>query len=114
MRILWAFGAALALPFSQACTGTSPSAQTDAKPLDRSCRVAIAASAGADPEIPKLQQALRDQRQPARTAEQLGYRFIARARLSNDPGFYTLAEQTAVCMDSIEPGDPAALLLRGH
>jgi tetratricopeptide (TPR) repeat protein len=114
MKMLWVFGAALALPVSQACTGASPSAQTAAKPLDRSCRVAIAASAGTDPDIPKLQQALRDERQPARTAEQLGYRFVARARLSNDPGFYTLAEQTAVCMESIEPGDPAALLLRGH
>ena len=49
-----------------------------------------------------------------RAAEQLGYRFISRARLTNDPGFYKVAEQAAACLESIAPGEPAALLLRGH
>jgi tetratricopeptide (TPR) repeat protein len=57
---------------------------------------------------------LRERRGRSRAAEQLGYRFIARARLSNDAGFYTLAEQAALCMASVDPADPAALLLRGH
>ena len=76
--------------------------------------VAIAADSGNDPDIRKLQGDLRERRARARAAEQLGYRFVARARLSNDAGFYKVAEQAAACVESIEPDDPAALLLRGH
>ena len=46
--------------------------------------------------------------------EQLGYQFVARARAANDPGDYTLAERVATCLEEQQPGDPAALLLRGH
>jgi tetratricopeptide (TPR) repeat protein len=80
----------------------------------RTCLVTTAAAAGDDAEIVKLQTDLREQRAPARAAEQLGYRFIAKARLSNDAGFYTRAEQAAACLDSLRPGDPSTLLLRGH
>jgi tetratricopeptide (TPR) repeat protein len=115
MKVFCSFAVVLTLPFVQACSRTSQTADaTGSKPLDRACRVAAAASAASDPEIPRLQQALREQGAPSRAAEQLGYRFIARARLSNDAGFYTLAEQAALCMASIDPADPAALLLRGH
>jgi tetratricopeptide (TPR) repeat protein len=82
--------------------------------LDRACSVAIAADARRDSEISKLQRDLSERRASARAAEQLGYRFIALARLSNDPGYYTMAEQAAACVASIAPGEPAALLLRGH
>ena len=102
------------LPFVQACSRTTQTATTTApKPLDVACRAAVAANAGSDTDIPRLQQALRDGAL-RRAAEQLGYRFIARARLTNDAGFYTLAEQAALCMASLDPADPAALLLRGH
>lgn len=80
----------------------------------RACLVTIAADPGGDKDVAKLQAALREQRAPARAAEQLGYRFISKARLTNDAGFYTVAEQAAACLDSILPADPAALLLRGH
>ena len=30
------------------------------------------------------------------------------------PGDYAVAEQAAACLESMQPGDPAALLLRGH
>jgi tetratricopeptide (TPR) repeat protein len=76
--------------------------------------VTIAAGAGDDADIAKLQADLRDGRIPARAAEQLGYRFVSKARLSNDPGFYTVGEQAAACVESIAPDDPAALLLHGH
>jgi tetratricopeptide (TPR) repeat protein len=39
---------------------------------------------------------------------------VAKARLTSDPGFYTLAEQTAKAMMATAPTDPAALLLLGH
>ncbi len=74
----------------------------------------IAAESRDDTEIAKLQEDLREQRAPARAAEQLGYRFISKARVTNDAGYYTVAEQAASCLESIQPSDPAALLLRGH
>ena len=33
---------------------------------------------------------------------------------ANDPGDYRLAESVATCLDEQHPGDPSALLLRGH
>ena len=33
---------------------------------------------------------------------------------SNDPGDYAVAEQAAACLESMQPNEPAALLLRGH
>ena len=98
-----------------ACSRTSsPEKSTESVGLDRGCVVAMAANHGGEDGITKLQQDLRDRRAPARAAEQLGYRFISRARLTNDPGFYKVAEQAAACLESIAPGEPAALLLRGH
>ena len=98
-----------------ACSRTSsPEKSTESVGLDRGCVVAMAANHGGEDGIAKLQQDLRDRRAPARAAEQLGYRFISRARLTNDPGFYKVAEQAAACLESIAPGEPAALLLRGH
>ncbi|HEU4927955.1 MAG TPA: DUF4331 family protein [Vicinamibacterales bacterium] len=115
MRVSWSFAVALTLFLVSSCSRSSQSADTGpSTALDRACRTAAAASAGNDTEIQRLQQALRDERTPSRAAEQLGYRFITRARLSNDAGFYTLAEQAALCMASIDAADPAALLLRGH
>jgi tetratricopeptide (TPR) repeat protein len=111
MKVIWLVTIALALPLVQACGASSP---TDARVLSRTCLVAIGASPGSDPEIARLQGDLREGRSPARAAEQIGYRFVAQARVSNDAGFYKVAEQTAACLDSIQPNEPAALLLRGH
>ena len=46
--------------------------------------------------------------------ERLGWAFVAKARLSSDPGFYALAEQAAKAITASSPEDPAALLLYGH
>jgi tetratricopeptide (TPR) repeat protein len=88
--------------------------QPQSTSLSRSCLVAAAANAADDADITKLQRDLRDRRAPGRAAEQLGYRFISRARVSNDAGFYKVAEQAAACLESIDPSDASALLLRGH
>jgi len=101
-----------ALFLAQGC-GRSHAIAANSAP-NRACLVTIAAGAGGDSEIAKLQEDLREQRAPARAAEQLGYRFISKARLTNDAGFYTVAEQAATCLESMQPADPAALLLRGH
>jgi tetratricopeptide (TPR) repeat protein len=103
---------ALVLPLAASCSRTTP--QAGPKSLDRACLVAIAADPGGDGDIATLQQELREHRAPARAAEQLGYRFVSRARLTNDPGYYKVAEQTAACLESLAPQEEAALLLRGH
>ena len=110
---IWSALALVAL-LAGACSG-KVSHPESAQPVarDRACLVAVAANAGNDKDIATLQQDLRQRRDP-RAAEQLGYRFVARARLSNDPGDYVVAEQAADCLESITPSEPAALLLRGH
>ena len=100
------------LLLTQGCRRSHPVA-TNPVP-NRACLVTITAGSRGDSEIAKLQEDLREQRAPARVAEQLGYRFISKARLTNDAGFYTVAEQAAACLDSIQSADPAARLLRGH
>ncbi len=44
----------------------------------------------------------------------LGHLFIGKARLSNDPGYYKLAEQCAVLIERAHPDYWDAWLLRGH
>jgi len=46
--------------------------------------------------------------------ERLGWLFVEKARVSNDPGFYKLAEQCALCLESAHGNSLDALLLRGH
>jgi len=50
----------------------------------------------------------------ARQIERLGWLFVEKARLSSDPGFYKLAEQCALCLESIHGHSSEALLLKGH
>ena len=67
-----------------------------------------------DREIARLQERARREPNPKQALEQLGYRYVARARVANDPGDYKLAEKTAECIESTSPDDASALLLRGH
>jgi tetratricopeptide (TPR) repeat protein len=99
-----------------ACHRTLPTGEsaTAAPAVDRACVVAAAADARGDKAIAALQDDLRARRSPAHAAEHLGYRFVAQARLVNDPGYYTVAERAAACLETLKAGDPAALLLRGH
>ena len=46
--------------------------------------------------------------------ERLGWAFVSKARRTQDPGFHTLALQTAECMLAEQADDPPALLLKGH
>jgi tetratricopeptide (TPR) repeat protein len=67
-----------------------------------------------DREIARLQQEVRNAGNPNLLIERLGWTFVAKARQSFDPGYYKLAEQCAVYLDSRQPGSREALLLRGH
>jgi len=81
------------------------------------CRVVLVPHTGATPldtQIAQAQETVRTGHTPAGALERLGWLFVAKARASFDDGFYTLAEQCARCLDSRQPGDAGALLLRGH
>ena len=71
-------------------------------PLDRE----IASTQGMIKSAGSLQQGI--------LMEKLGWIFVAKARLSNDPGYYKLAEQCAAWLQAKSPQDPSGLLLRGH
>src|SRR5262245_32972033 len=98
------------------------------------CEIALASQSGdtiIDQEIAKLQHKIRANALPQQTkalVEKLGWSFVEKARVSFDPGYFKLAEQCALCMESKLPGDEpakgplaseksiraASLLLRGH
>ena len=93
----------------------APLIRSDAAPA--ACVVALASAAQlneTDRDIARLQEQARREPNPKQALEQLGYRFVARARVANDPGDYKLAEKTAECIESTSPDDASALLLRGH
>jgi tetratricopeptide (TPR) repeat protein len=119
------------------------SASGDSTPsLTGPCEIALAAHSGdakLDREIAQIQQNIRANRQPSQTSaqiEKLGWSFVEKARASFDPGFYKLAEQCALCLESKQSAKQAdkqtgkestdrplqspqslraaALLLRGH
>lgn len=84
---------------------------------DQSCLVALTPHSGngkEDQAIELFQKNIRRDHEHIPYLERLGWSYIAKARSSFDQGFYRLAEQTALCMDSIKPGNAEALLLRGH
>ena len=81
------------------------------------CAIALVphqGSAALDLDIAELQAEIRQARRPESRLERLGWLFVAKARASNDSGYYSLAEQSAWCLESKQPDVPAALLLRGH
>jgi tetratricopeptide (TPR) repeat protein len=112
MKLTWSAAIAVLLPLVAACHRTVP--PSPAAGLDPSCQLVAAAPARGDADLSRLQEDVREGRAVPRAAEQLGYRFVARARVSNDPEAYAVAEQAATCLESLQPNEPAALLLRGH
>lgn len=67
-----------------------------------------------DRSILSFQAAVFRVSQPQHQLERLGWTFVTKARESRDAGYYKLAEQVALCMDSTTPDTPGSLLLRGH
>ncbi|HKX26179.1 MAG TPA: tetratricopeptide repeat protein, partial [Blastocatellia bacterium] len=67
-----------------------------------------------DAEIASLQQTARRSADPKPYLERLGWKYIEKARLSYDPGYYKIAEQCAACLETQQASSPEALLLRGH
>ena len=111
-----AFVAALAL----SSTGCNPAQSATEKPAPQPCALALAASSGTtklDQEIARWQQKARSEKPDVAqlSLEQLGWKYIEKARTSYDPGYFKLAEACAQCMNArSQQPTPEALLLRGH
>lgn len=77
---------------------------------------ALVAHAGEAPIDERIRQAQDKVRQRADlpAIERLATAWIAKARLGGDAGCYKLAERCADAIAAQTPGEPAALLLRGH
>ena len=88
--------------------------------LPKACAIALAPQPGntkLDEEITKWQQKSKTTNKEAGkiSLEQLGWKFIEKARISNDPGFYQVAAACAECIQAQAPQpSPEAMLLRGH
>ncbi len=81
------------------------------------CTVALTQHVGTDrldQSIVKLQDEIRRAVDPSPLLERLGWAFVTKARRSFDPGFYKLAEQTALCMGEQQNELLGSLLLQGH
>jgi tetratricopeptide (TPR) repeat protein len=63
-----------------------------------------------DQEIARLQAKIREGHHTDPLIVELGWAFVAKARLTSDPGFYKVAEQCA----TLAGEDSDSLLLRGH
>ncbi|HEY8227780.1 MAG TPA: tetratricopeptide repeat protein [Pyrinomonadaceae bacterium] len=105
-----------------ATIGRSHSSSRSNKPLPPaqltlSCRLVLASVNGDGPidkEISQQQKLIINGSQAVQNFERLGWAFIRKARSMFDPGYYKLAEQCALCMNSIKSETPEALLLRAH
>ncbi len=115
MKVFCSFAVALTLPFVQACSRTSQAADAkDLKALDRACRVAAAAGAAGDPRDRPTAAGLARR---ARAVPRRGTPWLSLHRAGAPLERRRLlhgGRAGGACLESIEPGDPAALLLRGH
>jgi tetratricopeptide (TPR) repeat protein len=110
-------GLSLSLCFVSACTRPQPKLTAAAAAAPDSCAAALAPGLeqnDRDRDIARVQQEARGTSRANQALERLGYLYVARARVSNDPGDYKLAEMAADCLESRYPGEAPALLLRGH
>ena len=81
------------------------------------CVMALAPHQGTgdvDAGIARLQQSARDATDPITPLTSLAQQFITRARTSQVSTYYVMAEHAALCVESKDPGNAQALLIRGH
>jgi len=82
-----------------------------------SCRLVLAplpVDKPIDQEIAREQARVVNSPSSPNALERLGWTFIKKARVSFDAGFYKLAEQCAVCMETRSSKSADALLLHAH
>jgi tetratricopeptide (TPR) repeat protein len=98
-----------------ACSSIAPPAA--APVVVDPCAIALTPHNGnsrLDGEIVRLQQLGKTKKNAGPIVEQLGWTFVAKARVSYDPGFYKLAESAARCLETAHGRVSEGKLLRGH
>jgi tetratricopeptide (TPR) repeat protein len=86
-------------------------------PPNDPCAIASVPHKGNEPidrEIRRLQDEARSGTKRIEIMKRLGWTFVGKARASYDPGYYKLAEQCSLCVQSTQANDADALLLQGH
>jgi tetratricopeptide (TPR) repeat protein len=86
-------------------------------PSNDACAITLAPYKGDEPidrEIRRLQDEARSGTKRIESMKHLGWVFVRKARSSYDPGYYKLAEQCSLCVQSTQANDADALLLQGH
>ncbi len=122
LRFLLAFVCPLAFIILLVATSTScRSAQSaPVKAVAAPCALALTPqteSSDIDQEIARWQQKSRSEKADVvnTSLEQLGWKYIEKARVRYDPGFLKLAEACAACLEATQQKTtPEVLLLRGH
>lgn len=118
----WQLGSLLVITTVLSACGAD-NAKTESKDKTRSsfysdpCAVALAPHPGTSKLDQQIHGYQKLAQQPERSLgyfERLGWAYIAKARVSFDPGYYKLAEQTAACMQEKQPANNSARLLYGH
>ncbi|PZR74893.1 MAG: hypothetical protein DLM73_06680 [Chthoniobacterales bacterium] len=99
--------------------GRKPETDAKARMVERSDALALALTppsgdTAADREIRELQGKISGAANRTPFLERLGWAYVNSARLTNDPGFYKLAEACATAIDESVSRSPDAALLRGH
>jgi tetratricopeptide (TPR) repeat protein len=116
-RLVLFTGVVLAAGLATRCAGRDAQTPSRAPATVDSCAAALAPGSERDDRdraITRMQERARSEASPETALERLGYAYVARARVNGDAGDYKLAQQTAACLETSRPGDPAALLLKGH
>ena len=120
--LVWTMAGCSRGPGRNSDSRANPLASTSSVVISRShsfdpCSLILAphgGEGGADKEIGRLQREVQQAADPSRAIEQLGWAFVAKARVSFDAFYFKLAEDCALCLESREPGSLEAMLLRGH
>ena len=110
-------GLVVSIGLSAACGRRGRAIVATSAATPDSCAAALAPApeqSDRDRAIARAQLGARGPGETRAALEQLGFLYVARARVANDPGDYTLASLTAGCLESRYPGDAQALLLKGH
>src|SRR5262245_17472053 len=91
----------LALPLLLLGAGCRPGSSTHQPDLrsQQSCALALASSSHED--IARLQHDAEKADDPSPALQKLGWKYIAKARATYDPGYYKLAEECALCMETV-------------
>ena len=126
MKRLLRFGREFVSPFTfllmvvSFVTSCREAHSTPEKSVLSPCTLAMTSQSGDDTlarDIAHWQQQARSEKSQVRamSLEQLGWKFIEKARASYDPGYLKLAEACAACLQSQQTHPlPEAMLLQGH